>query len=132
MARLLFGAPRLVVLEILSGHDLDVYRIVRSDNPDDPVFLNSLKSHYELSEPPRKVERRSTAVHMGISVHTNRSASAGTASRWPQLGTYTARFTLQPGYGFNYAHTGPIGHLTVWADPVKLHEVLVDIEPVDE
>ena len=129
--RTLNGPPRITALSLREGVHFSVFRIVRSEYPDDPVFLNSLRSHYELSEPPRKVERESTVIHMGISVHLTREDAAGTAQRWPKLGDHTARLDLRGGMGFNYAHTAMPGHLTLWADPVKLRSVLVDIEPVD-
>jgi hypothetical protein len=125
------GPQRLVVLEVRAGISFSVFRIVRSDNPDDPVFLNSLRSRYELSEEPRKVERNSTVIHMRISVHMERGDSAATARKFPKLGDYTARLALRPGMGFNYAHTAMPGHLTLWAEPIKLRDVLVDIEPVE-
>lgn len=109
---------------------LSVFRIVRSDNLDDPVFLNSLRSHYELSEEPRRVERESTAIHMGISTYMERGDAVGTAQRFTKLGDYTARLELRPGMGFNYALTGLPGHVTLWADPIKLRGVVVDIVPV--
>ena len=54
-----YGPPHLAVYELQPGEALICWRIVRSEHPDDPVFLNSLRSHYELSEEPRKVERTS-------------------------------------------------------------------------
>jgi hypothetical protein len=47
--RITYGEPSIAVYEIAAGTTLTVYRVVRSDNPDDPVFLNSMKSHYELA-----------------------------------------------------------------------------------
>jgi hypothetical protein len=49
---------RVTVLEVPSGDEVDVFRIVRSDKRGDPAFLDSLRSHYELSHEPRKIERR--------------------------------------------------------------------------
>ena len=68
---------------------------------------------------------------MGISVHQRREDAEGTALRFPRLGDYTAQLDLQYGHGFNYARTGMPGHLTLWGDPFKLREVLVDIEPIE-
>jgi hypothetical protein len=127
--RTIYGPLRLTLLELRPGRALSVFRIVRSEYSDDPVFLNSLRSHYELGEEPRKVERRSAALHMGISVYLDRGDAVGTAQRWPKLGDYTARLDLEAGKGFNYAQTG---HLALWADPIKLSSVLVDIESVDQ
>ena len=132
MARVLFRGARLEVLGISGGHRLAVVRVVKSSDPGGSVFLDSLRSNFELTREPRNVERESTVVHMGISVYTARRTAVATASRFPKLGRFTARFVLEHGHGFNYAHTGPPNHLTLWADPVKLRELLVDIEPVDQ
>lgn len=126
--RTTFGPLRLTVLDLRPGQDVPVFRIVRSDSPEDPVFLNSLRSHYELSEEPRKVERRSAVLHMGISVYVNSNDALRTVRRWPKLGDYVARLDLRADMGFNYAHTGPPGHLTLWGDPVKLRDATVDIK----
>jgi hypothetical protein len=130
LARTTFGPSRLVVLGLEPNLQVDVYRIVRSDVLDDPVLENSLKSNYELSEPPRKVERLSTAIHMGISTYLSPDDAVETARKFDKLGDHVAHLTLRPGRGFNYARTGHTGHLTVWGDPVKLLESVVDIRPV--
>jgi hypothetical protein len=100
---------------------------VRAGDIEDPDFLDSFRSHYELSKEPRKVERRWTIMHMGISVYRTSERATETALTWPQLGHHVARLELRPEMGFNYAHTGHTGHLTLWADPVKLREVTTDI-----
>ncbi len=95
------------------GEELTVFRIVRSRIENDPVLINSFKSHYEMRKPPRKVEHDSAVLHMGISVFTTRATAAGVANRFPILGEYTARLDLQYGHGLNYAATGPNGHLAL-------------------
>jgi hypothetical protein len=97
----------------------------------DPVFLNSLRSHYELGDEPRKVERAWTVVHMGISVFAEEEQAAGISRRWPTIGDYVAHMVLRPGLGFNLARTSFRGHLTLWADPVKLRDATTDITSVD-
>jgi hypothetical protein len=119
-----------VVSEIDPRSDLTVYRIVRSDISGDPVLLNSFRSNYELDRPPRNRERASTVIHMGISAYLDEPLARGTAERWSKLGGYIAALHLVPDQGFNFAPTGHPGHLTIWADPVKLHEMTVDIRPV--
>lgn len=120
----------LTVYELLPDEELVVYRIVRSDIAEDPVLINSFKSHYEMREPPRKVERTSTVLHMGVSVFSSRDAAFGVAARFPRLGGFVARLSLGYGQGVNYAYTGLTSHLTLWADPVKLHAQIVDIDTV--
>jgi hypothetical protein len=126
---LTYGEPKLVVYDVPpTGYD--VFRIVRADVIEDPAFLNSLRSHYELGEEPRRVERNSTAIHMGISVYMRAHMAHETAARFPKLGDYVARLELRAGLGVNLAQTGNPGHLTMWADPVKLTATVADIEPV--
>jgi hypothetical protein len=110
---------------------MDVWRIVRSDSSEDPVFLNSLRSSYEMERPPRGVELSASVIHRGISVFYEVGRARATAQRWPKLGDYIARIQLHPGNGFNYAVTGQPGHLTLWGDPVKLSEATVDIDYVE-
>jgi hypothetical protein len=111
------------------GGALTVYRIVNAGGGETEL-LDSLRSHYELSQPPRKIERESTVLHMGISVFIDRGSAEGLARRWSKLGDHTARLDLRHGHGFNYADTASPGHLTLWGDPVKLREAIADIEPV--
>lgn len=124
------GPARITALELSPGRGVTVFRIVRSDNADDPVFLNSLRSNYELGEEPRKIERSSTLIHMGISSYFDEAVAHGTAQRFPKLGGHIAELRLRHGNGFNFAHTGPPQHLTIWGDPVKLGDAVVDIAPV--
>jgi hypothetical protein len=124
------GRSQVSVREIAPGPGIEVFRIVHSGDTNGIVFLDSLRSHYELSEEPRKVERRWTIMHMGISVYKTSERAIETALTWPQLGRHIARLELCPAMGFNYAHTGHAGHLTLWADPVKLRDVATDIEIV--
>ena len=124
------GRSRVSVLEIAPGPGVEAFRIVQSGDTDNPAFLDSLRSHYELSQEPRKAERRWTIMHMGISVYLTSERATETALAWPRLGGYIARLELHSDMGFNYAHTGHAGHLTLWADPVKLRDVATDIEIV--
>ena len=128
--RTTFGPPRLTVLAVRPGSPVTIFRIVRSALVDDPAFVNSLRSNYELGEEPRKVERDATVIHMGISAYLEPGIAHGNAQRWPKLGDHVAEVRLQHGRGFNYAHTGHPLHLTIWADPIKLSEAVVDVEPV--
>jgi len=99
------GAARINAAEI-SGRGFDAFRIVRSDVRDDPVLLNSFRSNYELGEEPRRVERTSTLIHMGISIYLDEGAAHGTAQRFSKLGDFVAHPRLRPGRGFNFAQTG--------------------------
>ncbi|HEX7298172.1 MAG TPA: hypothetical protein VF257_04135 [Solirubrobacteraceae bacterium] len=94
------------------------------------MLLNSLRSNFALSEEPRRVERDSAVLHMGISVYRLPEAARETARRWPKIGDHVAEIRLSDGHGFNFAHTGQPHHLTVWADPFKLREAITDIKAV--
>lgn len=127
-----YGPPQVTAYELRPGETLTVWRIVRSEHHDDPVFVNSFRSHYELSEEPRQVERTSSVLHMGISTYLEESVAHGTAQRFRKLGDWVARLDLQPGNGFNYAHTGHRLHLTIWGDAIMLSNATVDTNPVSE
>jgi hypothetical protein len=128
--RTTFGTPRLSVHELGDEQPLTVFRIVTSDERGGRELLDALRSHYELGSEPRRVERRSPVLHMGISVFTERTIAAGVARRWPRLGRFIARLELGDGVAVNYADTGGPGHLTLWGDPVKLRDAIADIEPI--
>lgn len=107
-----------------------VWRIVKTDERGDPAFLDSLRSNYDLGRPPRRREEHWSIVHMGISTFSDPRAAAGTARKWPVIGEWVAQIALTHGQGFNVAHTGMPGHLTLWGDPIKLLEAVVDIVAV--
>jgi hypothetical protein len=83
-----------------------------------------------MGEEPRKVQRTSSVIHMGISVYLDEAAAHQTAQRFDKLGDWVAALDLTDGQGFNYAHTSHPLHLTIWGDPIKLSGALVDITPV--
>lgn len=124
------GPPVVSVAELRSSERIVAYRIVRSELSGDPALIDSFRSHYELGQEPRKVERRSTVIHMGISTYLNEEVARGIAQRFPRLGGFVAQLVLRSGNGFNYAHTGHPLHLTVWGDPIKLINAVVDIARV--
>jgi hypothetical protein len=107
------------------GRPLTAYRVV------DPAdVLASLRSNYERGKAPRRHERTATVIHMGLSFYSTEFGAARTAGRFPQIGSAVAAVRLDAGHGFNYAATGPGGHLTVWGDPVKLRLAIVAIRVV--
>ena len=83
---------------------MTVFRIVRSDNTEDPVLLNSFRSNYELGDEPRKVERSSTVVHTWACRPIWRRVSRTVRrSGGSKLGDYVAEVRLRHGHGFNFA-----------------------------
>lgn len=131
MARLTFGGAKIVVYEIDVDAEVELFRIVRTDDRETTQFADSFRSHYELGAPPRRAERRSTVVHMGLSTYRSGSQAAGTARRFPAIGTHVARLRLHGGRGVNLADTGHPGHVTIWGDPLTLASCVVEISPVD-
>jgi hypothetical protein len=123
-------SPGLVIHDV-GESPVTVYRIVRSENVEDPVFVNSLRSHYEMKAEPRHVEKRAASLHMGLSVFLTLERAIETARKWPAIGSFVARLDLSAGHGFNFADTGAPGHLTLWADPVKLARIAGDITSVE-
>jgi hypothetical protein len=124
------GAPRVTAIELDPGNPLTVWRIVRSDIRHDSVLLNSLRSNYELGHRPRGLELSFAVLQMGLSAFISRGAAARMANKWSKLGDYIAEIRLEHGFGFNFSATGPHGHLTIWGDPVKLHDAIQTIDPV--
>jgi hypothetical protein len=129
--RATLGRPVLTVRSADPLFDFFVYRIVRSDAADDPVLINSFRSNFDLGGEPRKVERESAVIHMGISVYLDRAVAAGTARRSTKLGDFVAQLHIRAGLGLNFAETGHPLHLTMWGDPIKLSQAVADITPVE-
>lgn len=125
-----YGPPQVTVYELRPGEPITAWRIVRAQQKDDPVFLNSFRSNYELSHEPRNVERKSAVMHMGISMYLDEAIAHLTAQRWEKLGDWVARVEIRHGNGINYAHTGHRKHLTIWGDAIKLSQAAVDISTV--
>jgi hypothetical protein len=120
----------IVVKEITGTAALRVYRITKTGDPQDPAFVDSFKSHYELGMPPRRFETRSSVIHMGITTWQTESRAIGTARAFPKIGSFVAEMVLTGNNGFNYAETGPPGHFTVWGDPLKLAAAVDDIAAI--
>ena len=120
-----YGPEQIAVLKV--AYQFRAYRIVRSNVLEDPALLNSFCSNYELSREPRRVERDSTVIHMGISTYVREDVARATAEAFPKLGDYIAELSIQPGNGINYAETGHPQHLTMWARPIKLLAAIVAI-----
>jgi hypothetical protein len=112
--------------------DLDVarsvFRIVRSDTYSS--VLDSMCSNHERGRLPREVDVSWPVVQMGVSAFLSHEAARQVALKFPKLGGYLAELALAPGRGFNVAETGQPLHLTVWADPVKLRDAIVDVQAI--
>jgi hypothetical protein len=102
------GPERLSVSRVVEP--LPVYRVVRTENPDDPVLVTCLMSNYELSQPPRNIEIDWTIIRMGVSVFTSRDSARSLARTLPKLGDYIAKLVLKPGMGINYGYTTRTPH----------------------
>jgi hypothetical protein len=67
---------------------------------------------------------------MGISTYSDERAAHGVAAKFEKLGGFVGRLWLAGDKGFNFARTSHPLHLTVWGEPIKLLESVIDIEPV--
>lgn len=123
----------LVVQEIADEAAARVlFRIVKSSDPEDELFDQSFRSHYELRLPPRRAEDRSAVIHMGLSMYSSVGFAVATAQRWRRIGEWVASVRLGPGQGFNFAQTGPTHHWTVWGRPEQLKLAVVGTVHIDE
>jgi hypothetical protein len=126
--------PRALVIQEIADESVTrlLFRIVKSDNRDDPLFDQSFRSHYELGLPPRRAEGRSTVVHMGLSMYDSIHQAIATARLWRQIGEWVATVRLGPGHGFNLARIGPAHHWTVWGRPEALKAAVVGTVHIDQ
>ncbi|HEX4690200.1 MAG TPA: hypothetical protein VH276_05880 [Solirubrobacteraceae bacterium] len=108
-----------------------VYRVVATADRESSELVDSFKSSQMLGLPPRQgsPEARFNLIHSGISCFRTRRQAEKQALRWG-LGDYVAEVQLQPGAGICLAEWGSRGHMTIWADAVKLRDMTVDIMAV--
>jgi hypothetical protein len=120
--------------ELPEGEALTVFRIVRTDNRGADEFVESFMSRAALDLPPRKGTPEDThpLIRKGISVYDTRDAAEATARRFPAIGRFVAELRLTRDMGVRILRWGPRGHLTVWCDPFKLRDAVVDTIPVGE
>ncbi len=113
------------------GEAFSLFRIVPTDARFDPALLDAFRSSFDLGAEPRKFEKRSALIHMGISTFRTRERAVDMAVRWPKLGQFTAELNLKPENGHVFALTGQTGHVTVWGRPLQLVSEIVDIVPIE-
>jgi hypothetical protein len=121
------GLPEIVEpVAVVEGEELVVYRVVRTPDPADPDFVESFKSHHELGLPPRGPEIEVPLIHQGISAYDRRDAAVETGRRYKALGNYVSKLTIGPSMGITYFRWGPVGHLTLWGEPLMLSYAVTD------
>jgi hypothetical protein len=110
-----------------------VYRVVTTDDRQHADYVDSFKSSEALGLPPRtgSPEERFGLIHTGISCFRTLRQAEKVAQKWGK-GGFVAEVSLQPRQGICLAEWGSRGHVTVWGDPVKLADMTVDIEAVQE
>jgi hypothetical protein len=121
--------PLLQVFHLLDGQDavVELYRAVKTDDP----TLRDFTSAFALgSPPPRRLQKRSAPVWMALSTYQAREQLEDRMKAIPQIGTHVARLELQSGQGFALAETVEAGHVSLWGDPLKLANSVVDVYPV--
>ena len=129
--------PRQEDLELsrLDVHEeLIVFRILLSDDPETAEFADSFRSRAELGLPPRArtPEERHPLIHQGISAYESRVAAVETARRFRRLGRYVGMLRLTREVDVRFLRWGPRGHLTLWAESVRLSQCVIDTIDVDE
>jgi len=124
-----FNQPETLAVFLDAGKlGYPIYRGVHTDDLDDPGLVDSFRSHYELQQPPRKWEKELAIAHMGVSFFNDPVQVIRLSRAFPKtVGEHVARVELVSGQGVNFALTAAKGHLTVWGDPVKLCERVVEI-----
>jgi hypothetical protein len=127
--------PRRIRLEeraLANQEELVVYRIVPTDDRDDPGFVDAFRSRAELGLPPRSYTPAAATprINDGISTFTTLEVAAETARKFPQIGGYVASLRLVEGQGFTVAEWGARGHLTVFGDAVTLSQSVLAIVSV--
>ena len=105
-----------------------LFRVVDTNRQDG---TDNFRSAYELgAPPPRRIQKASAPVWMAISTLNSVEVARSRAFIFPKLGNYVAEMLLEPGFGFAVAVTIEDVHLSVWGDPVKLRDAVVDLYPV--
>ena len=91
---------RLRERTLADGEELIVYRIVPTDDVNNPSFVDAFRSRDELGLPPRRNTPEATTprINEGISTYRTRAGAVSTArvarARNRDLGGYTARVRL--------------------------------------
>jgi hypothetical protein len=123
--------PEAARVEVAEGEELIVYRVVRTADEEDPAFEDSFKSHAELGLPPRGPEAAHPVIYEGISAYENQEAAIKTAHAYPKIGDFVAELRITAETGVLYLRWGPVGHLTLWAEPLTLMGTVADTIPVE-
>jgi hypothetical protein len=112
--------------ELKEGDELVAYRIVRTDDRESEDFVRSFLSHEALGLPPRGPEQTHPLIHQGISMYETLKAAVETARRYPAIGAFVAEVRLTHSDEVKYLCWGPPGHLTIWAEPLKVAQAVAD------
>ena len=129
---------RLQERQLADGEEFVVYRIVPTDDRDDPAFVDAFRSHRELGLPPRRHSPEATTprIHEGISVFESKQIASevelALRARGNTLGDFVAEVRLVSGQGFTLARWGSRGHLTIFGDAVTLSQAVTDTLPIEE
>lgn len=100
---------------------LVVYRLVRTDPPEERDLLSQAALGRRLSDP------RLQDLSEGLSVFISEEEARAQALRAPHLGRYIAEIRLP--VSVRIEHTGTRGHHTVWADPAVLLRGVIRVVP---
>jgi hypothetical protein len=120
----------LLVRRLDAGEALDAYRIVTTEDAGSTEMADCFRSSFARERPPRRLERRSVVVQMGISLFERPEQAAAVAQQFPAIGGFIALVRMESKYGFCLADTGPPGDMTVWGRPLQFVAGIVDISDV--
>jgi hypothetical protein len=132
------GVPYSSDLRRALEEELTVYRLVPTDDPSDAALLDAFRSRAELQLPPRTwtPEGEHPELNSGLSafdtIEGARRTALAAARRQKPLADFIAEVRLTPAAEAEIAVWGSRGHLTIWGDPIKLRDGVVDIVPVGE
>jgi hypothetical protein len=129
---------------LADGEVLEAYRFVTTDALDAPTLENDFKSNYAKGCPPRGRELREPLIHRGLSMFKTLAQARDRRQRIAEnlrrqgrpealrMGAFAARVRLVgPGVAFEDLQRVD-GHITVWAEPSRCLEDIVEIVRIED
>jgi hypothetical protein len=121
---------------VVEGEEMTVFRIVKTADRNSSAFVACFRSRKEQGRPPQRGTPQEThpAIYVGITCWDTAERAIATELQLRKadrgVGDFVAAVRLDQVAGATYYFWGPPGHLTVWADAIKLAEATVDILPI--
>ena len=118
--------------EVVGDDRLDVYRIVGVGILETATLVPFRLSNQAKGVRRRGIENTYPEIHEGISAYSSYAHAIAQAGRLPQLGSFIAKIEITADVEARTNVWGQGGHLTIWADALKLAQAVTDILPVDQ